>query len=193
MKRDGWHSFYSVNSRDKRTGEKPQQALTASILRRLHNINKTHLEVAISQLLIGAFFFAMRSCEYSAVNGTRRTKIITIGNIVFRQGPRIIPHDDPNLPQADYISITFIYQKRDERNETITMQRSGDIILCPIRAWAHIVQRIRSYPGTSTDSPVNTCHCPENQLLQIQAKTILAKLRQVVTSIGSTSLGFSAD
>ena len=36
---------------------------------------------AISQLIIGALFFAMRSCEYSTVNGDRKTKQLNVGNI----------------------------------------------------------------------------------------------------------------
>jgi hypothetical protein len=46
-----------------------------------------------ANLCNGAFFFACRSCEYSQTKGTRKTKIITIGNIAFRTGNQV--HKDP--------------------------------------------------------------------------------------------------
>lgn len=33
---------------------------------------------------------------------------------------------------------------------------SGDAILCPVRAWAAIVKRIRSYAGSNDNTPVST-------------------------------------
>ena len=54
---------------------------------------------AIAWLLIGALFFAMRSCEYLEVapEKTKRKKIIRVGNVVFKKGNRVIQHNDPDL------------------------------------------------------------------------------------------------
>ena len=46
---------------------KQQKALPAIVLRELANLNITETQKAISQLAIGAFFFACQSCEYLKV------------------------------------------------------------------------------------------------------------------------------
>ena len=43
--------------------EKPQKAVTCSLLRFLAGVRLTDEDVAVGQLAIGAFFFAMRSCD----------------------------------------------------------------------------------------------------------------------------------
>ena len=94
----------------------------------------------MSQLLIGAFFFAMRSCEYLNVSGERRTKLLIISNIRFYLRRQLISHDHPDLPLADSVSITFLFQKKEVRDDTITQHRSNDNVLCPVRQWASLVQ-----------------------------------------------------
>ena len=41
----------------------------------------TPLDRAIGQVVVGAFFFAMRSCKYSSVSGERRMKLLELRNI----------------------------------------------------------------------------------------------------------------
>ena len=102
---------------------------------------------AIAQLVIGAFFFAMRSCEYSKVSGERRTKLLTLGNIRFFKDRKVVPQESPFLFLAESVSITFVMQKNEERDETITQHRTTDTILCPVRAWAAIVTKNPRLPG----------------------------------------------
>jgi len=40
------------------------------------------------------------------------------------------------------LSITFRYQKRDERDDIITHHRNLDPVMCPVKAWAHVVRRL---------------------------------------------------
>ena len=59
----------------------------------------------MGQLVVGAFFFAMQSCEYSEASGSRRT--VRIGDIVFRLGGesiRIV--NEEVLASADTVSLT---------------------------------------------------------------------------------------
>jgi len=130
-------------------------AITGSVLRRMHKDARTELDKAISELSIGAFFYACRSCEYTSGDGDRRTKLLRLRNIEFRRGNRIVPHSDPHLERCETVSITFEYQKRDERDETITHYASGDALLCPVRSWASVVQRVRAYPGATKETHVN--------------------------------------
>ena len=63
----------------------------------------------------------------------------------------LLHHDYPNLEEADCVSITFEWQKKDERMDTVTQLASEDELLCPCRVWAKIVRRIREYYGCSND------------------------------------------
>ena len=103
--------------------------------------------IAFHQLTIFAFFFAMRSCEYLKTTGERRTNPLRLEHLVFRKDNKIVKHDDPNLELADNITITFEYQKRDVRNDTVTQSRSGKPLVCPVRAAAAIVKRLLALGG----------------------------------------------
>jgi hypothetical protein len=101
---------------------------------------------ALCELFIGAFFFAMRSCKHVQVSGKRKTKLLTLKNIRFFKGRRLIHFEDPLLHYADCVSITFEQQKRDTKNDVITQHRSDDPILCPLKIWANIIRWINKYP-----------------------------------------------
>lgn len=119
---------------------KQQKAITATLLRVLANLRATVKDVATSQLTVGAWFFTMRSCECAKVTGERRTKLLCVKSIRFFKGNHEKSHSDPDLALADTASITFEHQKNDERCETVTMFRTRDNLLCPVRAWAAIVR-----------------------------------------------------
>lgn len=171
---------------------KPQKALPPSVFRSVASVTITPLDVAIGQLVIGAFFFAMRSCEYSTVSGERRTKLLSLKSIRFFKDKKLLPHDSPHLHLADSVSITFEFQKNDQRDETITMHRTADPTLCPVRSWSAIVTRIWSYPGVTADTPVNTFQLPNGKLAQVKSSEILKSLRNAVTIIGVDILGFKS-
>jgi hypothetical protein len=50
----------------------------------------------------------------------------------------------------------FEMQKKDKKSDTVNQLASGEAILCPVRAWAAIVKRIRSYAGSNDNTPVST-------------------------------------
>jgi type III secretory pathway component EscS len=171
-----------------------QKALTPRILQALSTLQHTTLDAAISQLTVGAFFFAMRSCEYSKVSKSeeRRTKLLTVHNIRFFRHRWECPHNHHALHLADSVSITFEFQKNDERDVTITMHRTGDATLCPVISWSSIVRRIRAIPGTSDSSPVCTYLLTDGTTGLVTSKQILDRLRDRVTAIGKDVLGFEA-
>ena len=57
-----------------------------------------------------------------------------------------------NLEQ---IAITFYRQKNGTKGADITMHKSNDKKLCPVRPWGNITKRILSYPKTNENTPVN--------------------------------------
>jgi hypothetical protein len=172
-------------------GSKPQKALPPSVIREVATITNTPLDLAIAQLVVGAFFFAMRSCEYSTVSGERRTKLLQVSNIRFFKNKKEVPHSSPHLHLADCVSITFTFQKNEHRDETITMHRTLDPTLCPVRSWAAIITRLWSYDDTTTSTTVNTFQ-HKGKTLRVKASQILTTLRTVVSTMGADTLGFTA-
>ena len=154
--------------------KKPQKAITASILLWLHKLAITHVKKAMSELVMGAFFFAMCSCEYSSVTGKWHTKLLTLSNIRFFQHKRQLKHTDPNLSRANHVLITFEFQKREEQSDTITQEWSGHLQLCLSWLWASIVYRIWSYSGTNPDTHINTILRPDGKQSEIFAIDLLS-------------------
>jgi hypothetical protein len=167
-------------------GEKQHKALTVSSIRQLALLTQSKQQIAILQLIFGAFFFAMRSCEYCKVSGTHRPKC------PFFRGRCELPHDHPELSLAHTVSIMFEYQTCDQRNELITQHRTGDRLLCPVRAWAKVIKRILSYPGTNKDTQENAFF-DGIKLTHIQNKSIFSLLRTSTSVLGRDSLGFAPD
>ena len=150
---------------------------------------------ATTWLLIGAIFFAMRSCEYlkTSAEEKKRTKIIRVGDVLFKKNNRISKHDDPNLHTSDLVQIKFCFQKNDKRDVCIHMFRSGDSLLCPVIAWAKTVQRVRKIPESNDDSKVCLFQDQNNRIDLIRADHVRSKLRAVVDVLGEIKLGFTKD
>jgi hypothetical protein len=180
---------YSINDKP----EKQQVAITGSVLRKLVQLAISAADKAMSELFTGAFFFAMRSCEYLKVSGPRKTKTLCIRNIRFFKGHRLIPHDHRNLHSADTVSITFEAQKRDTKNDTITQHRTSDPTLCPVKIWAKIIKRLLKYPSTTPDTTVNTFLSPNGKFIQFTGQQLLKRLRLAAETFGADILGFTPD
>jgi len=151
------------------------------------------MDKARCELFIGAFFFAMRSCEYVHVQGKRKTKLLCIRNIRFFQGKRLVKHSDPFLHLASSVSITFEDQKRGSKGDTITHHRTTDPVLCPVKIWAKVVSRILSYDSSTPDTPVNTFKLANGSMYKFSGKDLLMHLRRAAMSLGSDNLGYTPD
>jgi hypothetical protein len=92
---------------------------------------------------------------------------------------------------ADTISITFYFQKNDERDAVVTQHHTHDPKLFPVRLWAAIAKRILSYPGTDHKTSVNT-YMHRGKLSEVSSKMMLTHLRAVVIHVGEDNLGFKA-
>jgi hypothetical protein len=117
------------------------------VLRRVRRINGNDREVAIGQLIVVAFFFAMRSCEYSSVQGKRMTTIVGVDNIQFWADNEIVDADDTEgMRRADAESVTFRQQKNRDNGVVVTQHhtdKTGDAEMCPVRALTALVIRIQ--------------------------------------------------
>jgi hypothetical protein len=148
-------------------------------------------DTACGQLCGGAWFFAMHSCEYSKVYGDRCTKLLRLENLQFIRDKKELPLKHPELHLADTISITFYFQKNDERDAVVTQHRTNDPKLCPVRLWAVIAKRILAYPGTDNKTSVNT-YMHRGKLSEVSSKMMLNHVRVVVIHVGEDNLGFKA-
>jgi hypothetical protein len=171
-----------------------QKAITASILLDMHEHATmpfaTAAEKAASELAIGAFFFAMRSCEYTDVTGSRRTKPLRLKNLRFFRNNKVMDLLDPALSLATAISITFEYQKTDVRSETVHQHATSLDILCPVKVWAKIAQRILAYPGCDADTLVCTVLTSDKHR-RVTSRFLASQLQAAAKRIGPDVLGFS--
>ena len=120
----------------------------------MYEVSYNKWEHAVTQLLILATFFAMRSCEFlqtSHHEESKRTKIIRLKNIIFREKGRTIQHSTniSSLSSAELVLLTFEFQKNEWRNHSVHMWRTDDKLLCPVKAATKIVKRIHQIPGYS--------------------------------------------
>ena len=107
---------------------KQQKAIPVSVLRKMYNIAKLQnspIPQARAELACLAFFYCMRSCEYSKTSNdeSKRTKTLTLGDFRFFKNKRLISHSNPILGTADLVDITFKFQKMTtEMNPSACMQ-----------------------------------------------------------------------
>ena len=105
---------------------KHQKAILEKLFLHIYKHTDTHLNTDIGQLIAGAFFFGLRSCDYSTTpkGEDKRTCIIQKGDISLYRERREIYHDSGILHLADKISLTFCTQKNGVKNATVTLWRT---------------------------------------------------------------------
>jgi len=133
----------------------------------------------------------MRSCEYTKTSGDRRTKTLAVGDFRFFRNKRLVHHDDPNLHNADTITTTFRKQKNEELDDSITQQRNLDPLMCPVKAGAYTVRRIRNLPGSTDATTIDTfLDPPSGKFVLLEASAILKPFWAIAAAMGSDELGF---
>ena len=174
-----------------------QKALPLSAIRKILELATTEKDSALAWLFIGATFFAMRSCEYLKTNrneSSKRTRIVRIGNIIFKKEGTTLVHELDNIWEADMVAITFEFQKNNKRNKTVHMFRTADKVLCPVKAWATTVIRlIKTIPNVSKETTVCSFCDSKGVVTQITSTYAISRIKSVVDVIGENKLGFSRD
>ena len=160
--------------------------------------NKT-MEV-FQELIMLAFFFALRSCEYLHVGNAdhskpvdRRTHPLRKRSFQFRKNHRIVPHDDyENLLTADSVTLLFEWQKKDERNDIVTQMATGHARYCPVVCSAKTIIRMNELKkkGLATeDSFIYIFLEDDDKMGKLTGKLALKMLRDFIRSIDYKSLG----
>ena len=139
--------------------KKKQKSVTTELLCDMLELTKEMGEFHqhSADLIVGAYFFAMRACEYAKTKTPGQTETLSLGNITFRdKRRRILSHDDPLLEEkAAYVTICFVNQKNGLKMDRRTQARSNHDELCPVRSWARVCKRVRRTTG----------HCDDNTLV----------------------------
>jgi hypothetical protein len=125
--------FQAFNATD--PAPKRQRAITPRLLQHLYTFSygmgdpSTLLHAHTADLVCGAFFFAMGSCEFRLTPLPGKTKMLTLSCILFRSAQRnIIDHRNASLSSlALYVTITFVDQKNGAKMDFCTQKRTGGI------------------------------------------------------------------
>ena len=81
-----------------------------------------------------------------------------------------------DLFQADYISITFEFQKNQERQETATQERLTDLDLCLGWCAASFIMYIVCMPGASANTSINSFHDNSGETFLISSAIVVSTL-----------------
>ena len=117
---------------------KHQKGISAKLVLHINKRTDTHMNTAIVQLITGAFFFSMWSCEYSTTpkGEEKRTHILR-----FYRKHTELSHDSKILHLADKVSPKFCTQKNEFKNATVTQWRTTTTLFT-VRIWAKIIIRL---------------------------------------------------
>ena len=78
-----------------------------------------------------------------------------------------------------------------KKTDTVNQLASGDTVLCPVRAWAAIVKKVRGYPGSSDETPISAVWnngCVEH----ITPKMLVNALEAAVEAVGQEAINIQA-
>ncbi len=111
-------------------------------------------------------------------------------NIRFFKDSAILPHSHPDLEFLDCFSLTFEHHKRQDKNNTITQEATGDSVLCPICFAAGLVRRIGSNPETSSNTNVSA-YMSNGSIDHITSLQVINSLRDAASAIKEAHLGIA--
>ncbi len=175
--------------------EIPEKAIPLCVISLVALKTSTKKQLATTQLLkIGAFFFAMRSCEYLQVpkQDDKKTKQLTLSNIAFYKDGNLIAHSSTNLSKAASVSVTFESQKNSRKFDTITQWRTTHETLCPVKQWASLVQRIWAYPNATAQTLVSAV-LQHKKITHITNNNITNALQDSLKTYGEACLQINID
>jgi hypothetical protein len=176
-----------------------QKALTPEFLLDMHKFTRSQGKEwqHTSDLVRGAFFFAMRACEFCKTESPGRTRRLTRGNITFRgEDNSVLNHQDPDLAsKAQFVTICFVDQKNGMRMEKRSQRRSGVPILCPIEAWASVVGRhLTDYSGETGEKIPVSFYKVNGSNAEVTASQVTKLLRRICDGeTGRTKYSFNSD
>ena len=143
-------------------------------------------------LIVGAYFFAMRACEFCKTEHPGKTQVLTTGNVVFRneQG-KVIPHDDESLiEKSDFVTVCFVNQKNGEKMERRSQKKTGATPLCPVQAWGKVIlQLVKDFSSAGERHNTPVCQYKERGETREVTANDVKKLLRATCEIGEEKYG----
>ena len=183
---------------------KSQKAITPAFLRYMAQYTSSELassevenkaEDHMTDIIIRAVFFAMRSCEYTIPKEPGSTITIRLGGVTFFDRQRKeIDHNHPYLLQVVvHVRILFEDQKNREKCETRTHQKSDDLVLCPVLLLGWVVQRVLKFTkNPNADTPLCAVNIPGRRSKVINQENTRVFMKVICEAFGGQSrFGFS--
>ncbi len=150
----------------------PQKSLPFTVLDKLAKRQVTDLDKAIAQLTMSQAFFVCCSCEYWNVprREMKRTKLLCLQNISFFKDRCLLVALSDNLEFAKSMAMTFEMQKNNQKHDTVIHGWTDNPVLWPVLQWAHLINRIWTYLGTTEVTSVCKiwCHIRHEQITSHQ-------------------------
>ena len=171
--------------------KKVQKAITPDFLRCMSSLSSMMVindaEDHAIDLIIFAFFFAMRSCEFVTASPPGKTKTLTLGCITFwTEDRKLVHHDDPQLYcVVVYVRVVFLDQKNGEQFETRSQKRTNDPALCPVVRAARAVRRVRNFvPDCDNSTLLCATHGTSNRAKSLNQDFTLRLIKKTCTNFG---------
>ena len=171
---------------------KQQAAASLRLLLKMDKIKITPVDSIVSDLVLFAFFFAMRSCEYSSVQGPRKTKTVCLKDVQFysEKLKTVMHFDAKNITGADSVSVTFRDQKNGKKMDTRTVWKSGHPRACAVLTATSLIKRISQFPHLLEENTL-LCTIPSNASPKLVTATMIRRRMQSAASlIGAAELGY---
>ena len=170
----------------------PKLAVPVTILRWLYQRAKvydTPKKRLVARLCNIAFYFLLRSVEYSHTSKEAQTQPVCLGDITFWQGSTKIPYwaDTARLSHATTAVIRIRLQKNGVHGETVThfATHRAD---CPVRALRKVVQDIRLHTYEQS-TPIYTYWNPQGLPRKVHATDITQAIRDAAKAMQLEKFG----
>jgi len=154
--------------------------LAASAIRKLH---------IIGNLIIMAYFFLLRVGEYTPSTEPRQTVPLRKKDIRLWRNNKVLSNESDlmTLLSADAVTIGLENQKNGDRNSTVHHYSSGDSIMDPVRAVAHLVFALHGMPDAT---PLGTYKNENGQKCRVRATHITSAIRLAAIRCDLASFGY---
>ena len=178
--------------KDEDPAPKPEHAVPNSTVKLLASTYGASARVKfniIADLVVVAYFFLLRVCEYT--KGTRKTRTIPLrrSDIQLWRRNLLLSHtlSLDELLTADAVTINLENQKNGVKGAVVHHTTSGDSTFDPVRSMARLVWAIQTLPEST---PIGTYSENGTTWKSIQSKDIIEALRHAAAADNLVAAGY---
>jgi hypothetical protein len=171
---------------------KPEHALPNSTVKLLASAYGKSARVKltiIADLVVVAFFFLLRVCEYTKASRKTQTVPLRRSDIQLWRQNLLLAHSLPleELLTADAVTINLENQKNGVKGAVVHHASSGDSSFDPVKSMARLVFAIQTLPK---DTPIGTYREEGKPWKSVQSKDIIDALRHAAAADNLVAAGF---